>query len=46
VDDETEVTYRLSVELGVLVPAMLRTEGAKRVIAAALKGLKERVENR
>jgi hypothetical protein len=25
---------------------MLRTEGAKRVIAAALKGLKERVENR
>jgi hypothetical protein len=46
VDDETEVTYRLSVELGVLVPAILRTEGAKRVIAAALKGLKERVEHR
>jgi uncharacterized membrane protein len=43
-DDETEVTYRLSVELGVLVPGMLRTEGAKRVIAAALKGLKQRVE--
>ena len=45
IDDETEVTYRLSVELGVLVPAMLRTQGAKRVIAAALKGLKERVES-
>jgi hypothetical protein len=28
------------------VPAMLRTQGAKRVIDAALKGLKERVENR
>ncbi|HEY2802664.1 MAG TPA: SRPBCC family protein [Actinomycetota bacterium] len=46
VDDDTEVTYRLSVELGVLVPAMLRTQGAKRVIDAALKGLKDRVENR
>jgi hypothetical protein len=44
IDDQTDVTYRLSVELGVLVPGMLRTEGAKRVIEAALKGLKERVE--
>lgn len=43
-DRETEVTYRLSVELGVLVPGFLRTQGAKRVIENALEGLKRRVE--
>ncbi len=41
---ETEVTYRLSVELGVLVPGFIRTQGAKRVIENALEGLKHRVE--
>ena len=40
----TKVTYRLAVELGVLVPGFLRTEGAKRVIENALERLKRRVE--
>jgi carbon monoxide dehydrogenase subunit G len=43
-DVETEVTYRLGVELGVLVPGFLRAEGAKRVIENALEKLKRRVE--
>lgn len=40
----TKVTYRLSVDLGVLVPGLLRTQGAQRVISTALEGLKRRVE--
>jgi carbon monoxide dehydrogenase subunit G len=40
----TKVTYRLSVELGVLLPGFIRTQGAKRVIDNALEGLKRRVE--
>jgi len=43
-DGATKVTYRLAVELGVLVPGFLRTEGAKRVIENALERLKRRVE--
>jgi len=43
-DRETEVTYRLSVELGVLLPGFVRTQGAKRLIENALEGLKRRVE--
>ena len=43
-DGSTKVTYRLGVELGVLVPGFLRTEGAKRVIENALERLKRRVE--
>jgi carbon monoxide dehydrogenase subunit G len=43
-DDATQVTYRLAVELGVLVPGFLRTQGAKRVIENALEKLKRRVE--
>ena len=43
-DATTKVTYRLAVELGVLVPGFLRTEGAKRVIENALERLKRRVE--
>ncbi len=43
-DSETKVTYRLGVELGVLVPGFLRSEGAKRVIENALEKLKRRVE--
>jgi hypothetical protein len=43
-DVTTKVTYRLSVDLGVLVPGMLRTQGAKRVIENALEKLKRRVE--
>jgi hypothetical protein len=40
----TKVTYRLNVELGVLLPGFVRTQGAKRVIENALEGLKRRVE--
>ncbi len=43
-ESETEVTYRLGVELGVLVPGVLRSEGARRVIENALEKLKRRVE--
>ena len=42
--DETKVIYRLSVDLGVLLPGCVRTQGEKRVIANALEGLKSRVE--
>ncbi|HEU4527924.1 MAG TPA: SRPBCC family protein [Actinomycetota bacterium] len=44
VDGRTTVTYRLAVELGVLLPGFVRTQGAKRVIDNALEGLKRRVE--
>ena len=40
----TKVVYRLNVELGVLLPGFVRTQGAKRVIENALEGLKRRVE--
>ena len=43
-DSQTKVTYRLAVEIGVLVPGFVRTEGAKRVIENALERLKRRVE--
>ena len=35
---------RLSVDLGVLLPGFVRTQGEKRVIHNALEGLKSRVE--
>jgi len=44
VDGQTKVTYRLAVELGVLLPGFVRTQGARRVIDNALEGLKRRVE--
>jgi len=43
-DGTTKVTYKLGVELGVLVPGFLRSEGAKRVTENALEKLKRRVE--
>jgi hypothetical protein len=43
-DGTTKITYRLGVELGVLVPGFIRTEGSKRVIENALERLKRRVE--
>ena len=43
-DRETKVVYRLNVELGVLLPGFVRSQGAKRVIENALEGLKRRVE--
>ena len=41
---ETQVVYRLAVDLGVLLPGFVRTQGEKRVIENALEGLKRRVE--
>lgn len=41
---ETKVIYRLSVDLGVLLPGFVRTQGERRVIENALEGLKRRVE--
>ncbi|HLB62106.1 MAG TPA: SRPBCC family protein [Actinomycetota bacterium] len=46
VEDRTKVTYRLAVELAVLVPGFIRNEGAERIIENALKRLKDRVESR
>lgn len=43
---DTEVTYRLAVELGVKVPGFLKRQGDKRAITTALEGLKRRVESR
>lgn len=43
-DHETKVIYRLAVDLGVLLPGFVRTQGEKRVIDNALEGLKRRVE--
>ncbi len=43
-EDETKVIYRLSVDIGVLLPGFVRSQGEKRVIENALEGLKRRVE--
>jgi carbon monoxide dehydrogenase subunit G len=43
-DGTTRVTYRLDVELGVLLPGFVRTQGARRVMENALERLKARVE--
>jgi carbon monoxide dehydrogenase subunit G len=43
-DDRTEVVYRLAVDLGILLPGFVRTQGEKRVIENALEGLRRRVE--
>ena len=43
-EDETKVIYRLAVDLGVLLPGFVRTQGEKRVIQNALEGLRRRVE--
>lgn len=42
--DETEVTYRLAVELAMPVPGLMKRKGEKRVVKSALQGLKRRVE--
>ncbi len=41
---DTEVTYRLAVELAVPIPGFLKRQGDKRAIKVALEGLKKRVE--
>jgi carbon monoxide dehydrogenase subunit G len=43
-EDETKAIYRLAVNLGVLLPGFIRTQGEKRVNESALEGLKRRVE--
>ena len=43
-EDRTRVTYRLAVDLGVLVPGFVRTQGSQRVIENALERPKRRVE--
>lgn len=43
--EETEVRYRLRVEIGILLPGFIRTQGERRVIDNALERLKHRVEH-
>lgn len=43
--DQTEVTYRLAVELKVPMLGMFKRKAEKVIIDTALKGLKKRVEN-
>jgi carbon monoxide dehydrogenase subunit G len=43
-DGKTRVTYRLTVDLAIPVPAFMRRKGARRVVETALLGLKRRVE--
>jgi ribosome-associated toxin RatA of RatAB toxin-antitoxin module len=43
--DQTDVTYRLSVELKVPMLGMFKRKAEKVIIDTALKGLKKRVEN-
>jgi carbon monoxide dehydrogenase subunit G len=42
--DTTQVTYRLTLELGISLPGFLRKTAEKTVINTALGGLKKRVE--
>ena len=42
--DETEVTYRMSLELGRKLPGFIMKRGEKMIIRNALDGLKKRVE--
>jgi ribosome-associated toxin RatA of RatAB toxin-antitoxin module len=43
-EDETEVTYRMSLELRTKLPGILMKRGEKMIIKNALDGLKKRVE--
>lgn len=45
VDDGTEVTYQLTVDLSIPMIGMMKRKGEKFIIDAALKGLKQRVES-
>ena len=44
-DDETEVTFELTVALSMPVPDIMRTKAEKSTIDLALKQLKEKLEN-
>ena len=43
-EDETDVSYEVSLELGMKIPGMLRRRGEKEIVKRALDGLKKRVE--
>ena len=43
-EDETKVTYRMSLDLKMKVPGFIRKQGEKQIVDGALKGLKKRVE--
>jgi uncharacterized membrane protein len=43
-EDETKVTYRMTLQLKAKVPGFLRKQGEKQIVDGALKGLKKRVE--
>jgi ribosome-associated toxin RatA of RatAB toxin-antitoxin module len=45
-EQRTEVTYNLTLELGISLPGFLRRQAEKTVISTALGGLKKRVESR
>ena len=44
-NDETEVTFEMTVALSMPVPEMMRTKAEKSTIDLALKQLKEKLEN-
>ena len=43
-DDQTEVTYRLKLDLAISLPGFMKRKAEKQVISTALGGLKKRVE--
>jgi uncharacterized membrane protein len=43
-EDETKVTYRMTIDLKMKVPGFVRRQGEKTIVDGALKGLKKRVE--
>jgi len=43
--DDTEVTYRLAVDISIPMIGMLKRKAEKVIIDTALKGLKKRVES-
>jgi carbon monoxide dehydrogenase subunit G len=45
-DDGTHVTYRMTAELGMKVPGMVRKQAERMIVGTALNGLKKRVEGR
>lgn len=45
-DDVTDVTYEVSIDPGFKVPGMLKRQGERQIVKAALQDLKKRVESR
>jgi ribosome-associated toxin RatA of RatAB toxin-antitoxin module len=43
-ENETDVSYEVSLELGTRIPGMLRRRGEKEIVKRALDGLKKHVE--